>query len=283
MNPDTDPSQDEQPALPTSHQENVPTLKNVSIVKSKPFVASLVGIVLLTVLTVVLVSPIIGFFVICLGIAGYVMFFSGDLFENFAKSNNYSFMPQGFVVNQTGLIFTIGYGPEFSDIVYGTYKDWPFGLFVYSYSIGDQEDGRRYARTVLEIDFTTALPAFVLRKHKLLQILEEEGESLQSHGYTEKVELEGDFDSYFQVFIRPDSQIEVLTILTPDVMELVMKLDRYEIELTEDGKLYVYFHSVAKRKEELENTYKIVGTLVPKIQAYIDRQASIEGSEARVA
>jgi hypothetical protein len=213
---------------------------------------------------------------ICIGILAFVFIYSSDPLKSFAQANNYGFLSYGFLPDQSGLIFDIGYGPEFSDIVYGLYRNWPFYLFVYSYSIDDQESSKRYARTVLSIDCMAPLPSFVLRKYRLLQIFEEEGESLRAHGYTQKIELEGDFDKYFQVFIKPDTQVEVLTILTPDFMELIMKLDQYEIEVTEDGKLYVYYHSTIKRKQDLTDTYAIIETLVPKIEAYVSRQQEIK-------
>jgi len=279
MNSETGSPPNPQTALPANYSENTPIIKDVSIFTNKLFLASFAGLAFVALLTLLFLSPIIGFFVVCLGIAGYVIFFSSNILKNFARTNGYRYLAQGFIADQTGLIFTIGYGPEYSDIVYGLYKSWPFGLFVYSYSVSEQENSRRYARTVLVIDFTAPLPAFVLRKHKLLQIFEEEGESLKSHGYTERLALEGDFEDSFQVFIKPDTQVEVLTILTPDSMELIMKLDKYEIEMTNDGKLYVYFHAIAKRKEELANTYMIIGTLIPKIQSYLDRQEAIEDKQ----
>lgn len=278
MNPTTDTPNDRQPTAPTQNLQNIPELKQIAKVSHTSFTLATAGTIILALLAVLLINPLIGLCIVCLGICGYVLFTSGNLFKDFAKANNYTYVAQGFVENQSGVIFSIGFGPAYDDIVYGLYKDWPFFLFLYSYSMGYEENSRRYARTVLSIDFVTELPAFVLRKHKLLQVFEEEGESLKEHGYIEKLALEGDFDTYFQVFIRPDTQVEVLTILTPDVMELVMKLDKYEIEVTADGKIYVYFHSAVRHQQELENTYAIIGTLVPKIQAYLNKQQELTGN-----
>lgn len=274
------------PAPPSQGgQANIPRFDNMGrlrrILLNKLVVAGLLVFVLVLVgpITMTYTNTMYEVVVVCIGFCYLVIFYPNNLLRSFAKDNHYSYLKQGFVDNQTGLIFDIGYAPEFDDIVYGMYRNWVFFLFLYSYSIGYEENSKRYSRTVLSIDFLSPLPSFVLRKHHLLQILEEEGESLRANDYTEKIHLEGDFDDYFQVFIKAETQLDVLTILTPDVMEIVMTLDKYEIEMTSDGKLYIYCHGFMHHKHDLLNTYTIIEALVPKIAAYIGRQQDIHAHE----
>jgi hypothetical protein len=205
-------------------------------------------------------------------------FYPLDIFWTFAATNNFQFIEDGIVDGQTGYIFSIGFGSEFTDIVFGIYRYWQFCAFIYEYSLTQDEDSRRFSRTVLVINFEYELPSFVLRKHVLLQVFENENESLQLNGYTEIIHLEANVDKYFRVHINADTQIEVLSILTPDVMELVLELNKFEIELTLDGKLYVYNHKVLKSKQRLQDTFSIVASLVPKIEAYSARQAETHGA-----
>lgn len=106
-------------------------------------------------------------------------------------------------------------------------------------------------------------------------MLADEGESLKSSGYTEKIELEGDFSDHFQVYIILNSQIEVLTILTPDIMEILKALDKYEVELTNAGMLYVYCRGYITKKQSLLDLYKIIESVTVSIGRYALRQKQL--------
>jgi hypothetical protein len=193
-----------------------------------------------------------------------------SLLKSFAKDNGYNYQKETVIEDQSGLIFGIGNTPEFNDIVYGLYQSWPFFIFLYSYALSYEKDAKRYVTTVMTLDFLTDMPAFVLRKHHLFEILEVESITLKARGYTEMLHLEGDFDDHFQVYIKPSTEVDVLTLLTPDVMQLMLSLDKYEVEMSADGNLYIYCHGVMKHKQDLQNTYAIVEALVPKITAHIN-------------
>jgi hypothetical protein len=241
----------------------------------RPFVIGCSIAILLLLIILSYLNLIFGILMLGLIVMALLYVYPSNILKTFAQANGYDYLPEGFVDSQTGLIFSIGYGPDFKDIVYGLYGDWPFFLFIYSYSMGQEEDSKRYSRTVLHLNFQAELPALVLRKDNVLQMVVSEGESLKANGYNEKLDLEGDFDKHFQVFIRPDTQEEVLSVLTPDVMELVMQFEKCEIEITADGKLYVYYHSVVRHNQELINAYSIVEALTPKISAYINREQEL--------
>jgi hypothetical protein len=274
MNPPTE----QQQASPDNSPTNTPQL-NISrfhrFLSNRPlFFGVLLG-GLLILIALVYSNPLYGITAVCLAFVGFVFIYPDNLLKSFAQANHYTYLSDGFVAEQTGLIFSIGYGPAFREIVYGLYGDWPFFLFIYSYSMGYEENSKRYSRTVLHLNFQAELPAFVLRKQNLLQIVEDEGESLKTSGYTEKLNLEGDFDQYFQVFIRPDTEVDVLSVLTPDVMEIIIKLKKCEVETTTDGKLYIYYHRVVRHRQELIEAYSIVEALTPKISTYINREQAI--------
>ena len=201
--------------------------------------------------------------------------YENNLFQAFAKANNYTYQKKGSLPDQTGLIFFIGHSRKYSDIVSGMYRSWTFWLFMYTYTIGYGRNSQTYNRAVMAVNFNVALPAFVLRRHKLFQILEEEGESFKSNGYTEKVNLEGDFSEHFQVYIKPNSQVDVLSILSPDVMEMLKGLDKYEIEMAANGVFYIYCHGYITKKQSLIDVYTIVEAIAAKIGRYASREQLI--------
>jgi hypothetical protein len=260
---------------------NTPNLDNIgsgflTFIRKKWW---LVALLIIGCIGIGFIAPIYAVIIFIVAISGMRFFFETDLFKAFADSNGYTFTKKALVEDQTGLIFNIGHGRIGENLVSGAYQRWPFLLFLYSYTVGYGRDSHTFHRGVMSIDFSTTLPAFVLRKHKHLEILEEEGESLRNNGYSDKLNLEGDMNDHFQVYIRPNTQIDVLTILTPDTMELLIKLDKYEIEMTAYGQFYVYCHGFITKKQDLVDMYTIVGSVLPKIGSDALRTQQLQSAQ----
>jgi hypothetical protein len=236
-------------------------------------VLSVVGTIVLTVILVIAKTNFVFGILPLVGGIGYLRKnYENSLFGAFAVSNHFNYQKNGTLLNQLGIIFSIGRDRRFYDIVSGTYQNWDFNLFMYKYTIGYGRNSQTYDRAVMEVNFNIELPSFVLRRHKIMGILEEEGESLRRFGYTEKINLEGDFNKHFEVFIKPNSQVDVLSILTPDIMEILIGLDKYELELTPNGIFYVYCRGYISNKESLIDIYKIVEAITEKIGSYAKQE-----------
>jgi len=231
---------------------------------------------LILVLTIGLafINPIMGLAVLIIGTFFMKQLYENVLFQAFANTNHFSFARSG-QIEASGLIFDIGNSRRFSDIVTGQYLQWPLLLFIYTYTIGYGRDSHTYNRAVMAIKFSVSLPAFVLRRHKFLGNLTDEGESLKKYSYSQKVNLEGDFNKHFEVYIRPNTQDNVLAILTPDVMNMLIGLDKYEVELTDSGTLYVYSHDLITKKQDLVDIYSIVEAIIPKLSRHANMQKEL--------
>lgn len=238
-------------------------------------------IIVLLALVIGVVNIIFGIVIVAIAITYTKLFYDNELFKSFAVSNNFSYQKKGSLENQNGLPFSVGWGHQFKDIVSGTYAQWPFQLFVYIYRIGAGRSQRTYHRAVMSVNYSTQMPAFVLRKHSFLGLVEEEGESLRSHGYTSEVSLEGDFSNHMRLYIRPNTQDDVLSIVTPDVMEILLKLEKFEIELTDTGVLYIYYHGYISNKQDLVDTYSILEALTTKISRYVNRQRELRSTSTQ--
>src|SRR5689334_238755 len=106
----------------------------------------------------------------------------------------------------------------------------PSGM-MYSYVIGNYLQSEAFNFNGLEVQLPASLANFYLDSHK--------DSKRKGPGalYTRSqlVSLEGDFDKYFQLFVPPKSQILVLSILSPDVMETLIKSSqRFDVELSGD-------------------------------------------------
>jgi hypothetical protein len=265
------------PTPPAPSQKTVPSLANVdsgvwTFVRKRWWMYLLLVIVS-TVVTIYL--NVWGILIFIIGVTATKLLYENALFKAFAAANNFSYQKKNLLAGQTGMLFRIGHSPSFHDIVEGWYKEWPLELFLYEYTVGYGRDSHTYHRAVMSINFQTAAPPFVLRRHTLMQIFEEEGESLKSNGYTQEVNLEGDFSKHFKLYIHPGTQVDVLAILTPDKMELVQSLDKYELELTPNGILYIYSHGYITKKQDLLDIFSIIEAVAPKIASDVNRSKEI--------
>lgn len=233
-------------------------------------------------LVILFKNPVLVIFPLLLFLGYIKATYENGLFEAFAVANNFNYSKKndGSAAGQDGLIFRVGHSPQYSDIVSGRYKAWSFLLFMYRYTIGYGRNSHTYHRAVMSVNFATPLPSFVLRRHKLLQLQGDEGESLRQNGYTQKLELEGDFDDHFRVYIRPDSQIDVLSLLAPDIMQPLMGLDKYELEMTETGVLHIYCYGYLTNKQSLMDIYKILELITGPIGRYANRAKELQHLEA---
>lgn len=221
------------------------------------------------------VNPVIPVFILVLLVGYFKSRYENNLFEGFANSNNFTYQKKGVIPDQIGHLFLVGHSHKISCVVSGGYQNWPFLLFLYKYTIGYGRNQQTYHRAVITIDFNTNLPTFVLRRHSVLQLLNEEGDNIKSSGYTEKLELEGDFNKHFQVFVKPNTQPDVLTILTPDIMQILEGLDKYEIELAPLGRFYVYTFNYITKRQQLIDLYRAVGILTEKIGQIASREKTL--------
>jgi len=109
-----------------------------------------------------------------------------------------------------------------------TLEQIPFVFFQYTYTEHydeyDSQTGRMERRsrsftfTVVHAGLTKTVPTILLLHHNFLSKLTA---AIESWGM-QRLSLEGDFNSHFDTYINKGTEIEALTILQPDVMELLI-------------------------------------------------------------
>lgn len=181
----------------------------------------------------------------------------------FASVNGFTFQKTGLPKVLTGSLFSVGYCPMGHDLVMGNFQDIPFNLFNYQYTVGSGKNSHTYIYTVFSLDFSSSLPPIFL-KPKYCTF----GGFLSSDisgEARESLKLEGDFNKYFDLWVKHDFQIEALQFLTPDVMEdIESNWQRFSLEFVED-RVYIYSAHMITKDEELENMYQFAKYLIPKI------------------
>ena len=58
-------------------------------------------------------------------------------------------------------------------------------------------------------------------------------------------------------------------------MEMLIGLDKYEVEMAENGNLYVYCPDYITKKQSLIDIYQIIEAITPKIGRYAVRQKTL--------
>jgi hypothetical protein len=85
---------------------------------------------------------------------------------------------------------------------------------------GNNEQSQTYYFTIVNVTMPVAEPTILLLHHSFMSKLSNFG----LHSGMQQISLEGDFNQSYDTYIAPDSQVAVLSLLTPDVMEQVAAL-----------------------------------------------------------
>ncbi len=111
-------------------------------------------------------------------------------------------------------------------VMHGTFTGRTLN-YSYEYSLGDNVFDSAKGHGI-QIQLPKKLPEIFIDSHN-------DGKKELPIDYVEsgqKVTLEGDFNTYFQVFCAPNANVETLSILTPDVMAvLVDSSEKFDVHI----------------------------------------------------
>ena len=166
--------------------------------------------------------------------------------KEFAKENDLVFTEKIYQVNESGVIFRGGgHSGKMTDVV-DFDENCRFGK--YEYSTGSGEDEHIHEETFLRIKLSGKMPHIIIDSRKNSDTLRGIS-SLDA----DRLRLEGNFPDTFRVYTVKNRQIDVLSILTPDVMRDLLDFGNgYDFELV-DNELYVY-----PGKVKIENLQKFL-------------------------
>jgi hypothetical protein len=182
-------------------------------------------------------------------------------FEQFASVNNFSFQKTGLPSNLAGSLFFIGTGRVGRDLISGIFQNIPFNLLNYQYTIGSGKSSHTYVYTTFRLNFASSLPPIFLSPKAFYF-----GDI--SRIAREKLQLEGDFDKYFDLWTEKGFEIEALQFMAPDVMAKIMdNWGNFSLEFVAD-QIYIYAGSMITKDQDLENMYQFVQYLIFKIIPY---------------
>lgn len=157
-----------------------------------------------------------------------------DIFAKFAQSNRFSFTPGSRSPDEIASVFSKGSSRAVSDMLSGKIGDFSFREGTFIFQTGSSDNPVTNYLEFMCIELPRKLPQIVINPKKAQALSD-------SYKKSQKISLEGDFDKYFDVYVPTNYERTALTILTPDVMAIL--IDKYTdigIEII-DNKLYLFY------------------------------------------
>lgn len=178
-------------------------------------------------------------------------------------------------------LFNIGHSRQMSNILHGVYEERPIELFHYNYTTGSGKHQQTHFFTACIIEFEGDLPDLVLEEKRFLG-----GDGLKDRHHR-SLKLEGPFGETFRVFGSEDLEIEAYEVLTPDIMEFLMRRGgTYSFEFR-GHRLYVVENNHLTTRRELEKLIEFAGAIVdrlgPRLARLHDDVEAIKDAHARAA
>ena len=101
-------------------------------------------------------------------------------------------------------------------------------IFVFEYIIREGKFTRSYQFTIAKVRQRRVLPHLFLEGKQV--------KGLYPYDNSQRLDLEGDFDDYFNLYVPDGEQVDALTIFTPDIMRVLVDAGRpYDVELVDDS------------------------------------------------
>lgn len=216
-------------------------------------------------------SPFVGIILMFIAF-GYIAKLQNErnasLWRKFAQSNGWNVHPAALAESYVPpSIGAIGHSRKLSEVIDGTYNNNTFRIFTYQYTVGSGKNSHTYLYTVMQLVLAKPLPSFIVDSLRVA------GSKNIPTGY-EKVSLEGNFDKSFSLYIPAGASADVLSVISPDVMQtLIANNTMQDIESaggsvwfiqTGDTRgqqhlpqLFIAVHQLAQEFHHRVKTYKI--------------------------
>lgn len=180
-------------------------------------------------------------------------------FKKFAEDNGWQLTSEdGLALAPLGVRW-FGRASKYTDVIVGSYSGNHFYLYEYAYTIGSGKSSKRVNLTVMELELDKYFPYVLLDSKK------NRGGAQRIIKGSERLSLEGDFDSNFSMFVEKGHHIDGLAIITPDVMRTSMQATaNYDIEIYRN-KLYLYVEGDRRNRTYIEDLFKGVSAIMKEI------------------
>jgi hypothetical protein len=154
----------------------------------------------------------------------------------FAADNHLHFEPFSHANDQPGAIFQLGKDQVIEHKLSGTYTGLDFEIGNFFYMTGGKNNQKRWYG-MLRIKLSRRLPNVLLdgKQNNKLHI-----SNMPNFKNNQRLQLEGDFNNYFDLYVPKGYERDALYFMTPELMALLIDHGaKFDIEVI-DNYLYIY-------------------------------------------
>ena len=184
-----------------------------------------------------------------------------------------------------GLLFDVGYSRHYRGVLsYGRDGQRLLEVGRYEYTVGSGKQRRTYTWHYAGMRLPRRVPHLVLdSKSNDGTVM---GKALISNlpvviSNSQRISLEGDFDTYFTLYAPKQYDVDVRYVLTPDVMAaLVDKSSRFDVELVDDMAFFYALQNETPDDQVLGDVFTAVAVVGRELYDQIDGYADdrVEGA-----
>lgn len=198
---------------------------------------------------------------------------------DFAEKNGFIYIDKDVNIAEPGTLFDEGDKKNKRRIISGKLSDLDFQSYEYYYTTGSGKNRSVNDAMVFEFTLPRVVPHFVIdsQLEAVLPI---------SFDKSQKIELEGDFHKYFDLYAPDTYGVSALTLLAPDAMEVLLQHAALcDIEIVQN-KMYLYWSVPANNQNQYEQIFKTAEAVVTKLKSKLiqdniyalDSQARVHAS-----
>jgi hypothetical protein len=144
------------------------------------------------------------------------------MWEHFAAANNWQYDASAASLDNIPPSYNYGTDGGMSTVVMALINNIPMNIFSFTRLNEINGKGLPHDYTAVRVPLPAAVPHIVLfNDHTHMRVQ-------TGFDQAQKVQLEGNFNSYFTMEIEAGTQVDALTIITPDVMQVMIADESHE-------------------------------------------------------
>jgi hypothetical protein len=203
------------------------------------------------------IAPLV---ILFLYLASQVNKFQKQMWQQFARANGWTIDTK---TNATSLVppsLQFGHSHHFSAVVQAKLASVTCDLLAYDCTTGSGKSSETHYFTVALTSAPKPMPHAVLTPKKYAADLQ--GDFVNG----ENLKLEGNFQDYFSLKVEKGQEVDVLTVLTPDVMQTIVQYNQAEhIELL-GSNIYFIVRGDKRKPGDVRQLLKSVTELSQQLQ-----------------
>ena len=192
--------------------------------------------------------------------------FHKKFMSQFAAKHSLTFTATGQTTGRHGKLFIHPRPGELFNVVSGTILGLPSELFNYRYKSGSGKHSVTHEVTVLQVTFKWLVPNFaVIEKNETIDSI------LRARSGQYQHELEGDFFKFYTLYVADNFEIEILEILTPEIMAFMIDEGKHLSFEFIENQLFIYQNKYIGEIKELDNFVTLARLLLGRLHKRIGR------------